>query len=412
MPTSATLVDENSSQQRPDDAAEKHEALLRAGRALKARIKVDYDTRLGEGAFGTVYAAAFAGDHAAAGAAEAAPICVKAVSTAKLSSRCVLQLRRELALHAQVRHAHILPMLGAYQHSPTTLHLVLRRARGDLAVALRHAPAAVRTLAPRLLAQLLRALEHLHGDDVVHSDVKPGNCLLDGEGSLLLCDLGAAARIGGGGRSTLVGSPAYLAPEVVAIGHLGLQVSGGATYAYAADLWSAGVVLVEALSGALPFPAEPRDAAAQPAAICFRPPRLPDDACAEGRSLALQLLAKQAYLRPTAAEARASPFLRRAAEDAGAGPPTADEAAPVAACLACLASRRFEIEHGVEAAPPPAAADASADDFATPRQKGRHTHADTESESRSASSGGEGEGEGDSPCSMPSWASSLVEESP
>ena len=372
------------------ETATAHEELLRAGRdTLQPRIVVDYGAKLGEGAFGSVYAAAWKD-----GGEDGGAICVKAVSMAHLSAKCAMQLRRELALHAQAAHPHILPMLGAFRHGPSTLHLVLRRARGDLAVVLRHAPAAVRPLAARLLAQLLRALEHLHADDICHSDVKPSNLLLDADGALQLCDLGAAARIGAGGRSTLVGSPAYLAPEVVAIGHLGLQVSG-ASYAHAADVWSAGVVLVEVLSGALPFAAEPRDAAAQPAAICFRPPRLPADMGAEARGLALQLLAKQAYLRPTAAEALEAPLLRGRG---GVGAPSADEAAAIARCLAVLATTGFEVEHGLAAA---------GDAFATPAS-GRPKRAGGGGETSGGSAGEQDE----SPCSLPSWASSLVDGSP
>mgnify|MGYP001219588502 CR=1 FL=1 len=89
-------------------------------------------------------------------------------------------------------------------------------------------------------------------------------------------DLGAAARVHNGGRSTLVGSPAYTAPEVVAIAHLGLDISSGATYNFSVDVWSAGIVLVEMLTAGntLPFPSAPRDPSAQPAAICFKPPNL------------------------------------------------------------------------------------------------------------------------------------------
>ena len=116
-------------------------------------------------------------------------------------------------------------------------------------------------------------LAHLFGQRVLYRDFKPSNLLLDGDGTLQLCDLGAAARVPGHGRSTLVGSPAYLAPEAVAITHLALQQCG-AGYSTPADVWSAGIVLVELLSGSLAFPASPLDAAAQPSAILFRPPAL------------------------------------------------------------------------------------------------------------------------------------------
>jgi serine/threonine protein kinase len=172
-------------------------------------------------------------------------------------------------------------------------------------------------------------------------DVKPSNLLLSPEphsAALVLCDLGAAARVDSGGRTTLVGSPAYTAPEVVVISHLGLELSCGEVgYSHACDTWSAGVVLVELLSGQLPFPAELRDATAQPAAIVFRPPRLEPASVFErdARSIILALLTKQAYLRPSAAEALQSPYLRDHALDGT--PPSPEEQLAASRCLNYLA---------------------------------------------------------------------------
>ena len=272
---------------------------------LKKHIDVNLSDRLGSGAFGNVYAAAWKQQ-------SDQKLAVKVVDASRLSVKARHQLCREIVLHTQCSHPNILRCLGAYELEgrSSSLHLVLSRAAGDLGTAMRNgASSAVKLLAPRLTSQLLRALAHLHDEcSIVHADVKPSNLLLSFDGTLQLCDLGAAARIdsGRGGRSTIVGSPAYTAPEVVAIGHLGLEI-GGASYSFPADLWSVGVVLVELLTAgaSLPFAAEPRDAAAQPSAICFRPPRLEPASAfsASARSLVLRLLSKQAYLRPTATEA-------------------------------------------------------------------------------------------------------------
>ena len=129
-----------------------------------------------------------------------------------------------------------------------------------------------------------------------------------------------------------MGAPAYRAPEIVAIGVLGLV---GAVYSFPADLWSCGVLLVELLTGKLPFPACPRDTAEQQAAICFRAPTLNtpgtnEHICPEAHSLALALLSKMAYLRPTAAEALDSPFMQSVGTATSASLPS-DEAEAAAA---------------------------------------------------------------------------------
>ena len=205
--------------------------LLRDGAAtLRPKVVVDVARPLGAGAFGDVCAASWAEPPE-----DGAEIVVKVVRRAGLSQKARLQLDREIVLHAELPpHPGVIPMLGAYEAARgDTLHLVLRAAVGDCATALA-AGAPLARLAPRLAADLLGAVAHLHAHEIVHSDLKPANLLLDRRCRLQLCDLGAAARIAdGGGRSTLVGSPAYLAPEVVAITHLGLQTCN-AGYSFAA----------------------------------------------------------------------------------------------------------------------------------------------------------------------------------
>lgn len=104
--------------------------------------------------------------------------------------------------------------------------------------------------ATQLGAQLLSALGHAHGRGVVHRDVKPANILLavheqDGPGDLRLGDFGLA-QLGAPDLSEagqMLGTPAWMAPE---------QVRGEAVD-HRADLWAAGVVLYQCLTGERPF---------------------------------------------------------------------------------------------------------------------------------------------------------------
>ena len=291
---------------------------LCAGSAeLKRCLQIDYASTLGEGAFGSVYVAQQVDNPSAP------QLAVKVVRITRLSAQAKRQLEQEVVLQSHVHHPHIVGLVACYKASGNALHLVMHAHAGDLgALVCAGQLSLTRLLAPRLMGELFEALRHLHDDHhIVHSDLKPSNLLLCDAGSLMLCDLGAAARIDSG-RSTVVGAPAYLAPEVVAISHLGLL---GAQYSFPSDLWSCGIILVELLTGALPFPACARDPTVQPAAICFARPDLGDtkmgaaggsvagdvalSVAPEARSLVLSLLCKQAYLRPTAAEALASPFV-------------------------------------------------------------------------------------------------------
>lgn len=95
--------------------------------------------------------------------------------------------------------------------------------------------------------QVAEGLAYAHACGVVHRDVKPGNILLAPDGRALIADFGIAHLLDGTTRHTAVGqaigSPAYLAPE---------QASGG-ELSGATDVYSLGLLLLEALTGERPF---------------------------------------------------------------------------------------------------------------------------------------------------------------
>ncbi|KAK3434447.1 hypothetical protein EUGRSUZ_D01928 [Eucalyptus grandis] len=97
-----------------------------------------------------------------------------------------------------------------------------------------------------LFKQLMQVIEYCHDNGIVHRDLKPENILLVSTSSsspIKLADFGLATYIRPGQRlHGTVGSPFYIAPEVLV---------GG--YSQAADVWSAGVILYILLSGVPPF---------------------------------------------------------------------------------------------------------------------------------------------------------------
>jgi CheY-like chemotaxis protein/predicted Ser/Thr protein kinase len=98
-------------------------------------------------------------------------------------------------------------------------------------------------------SQLAEALAVAHEQQIIHRDIKPGNLLVDDEGRLKVMDFGLARLEAGGGRHTragfVVGTPGYLAPELILGGEADAR----------SDLFSAGAVLYECLTGRPPFDA-------------------------------------------------------------------------------------------------------------------------------------------------------------
>ncbi len=115
-------------------------------------------------------------------------------------------------------------------------------------VVAREAPMSVKR-ATSIMRQLAAALDFAHAHGVIHRDIKPENILVTDRGEVKVGDFGIARALASAVRTTagtVLGTAAYASPE---------QFSGG-TVTAESDLYSAGIVLYELLTGHVPFPGE------------------------------------------------------------------------------------------------------------------------------------------------------------
>lgn len=98
--------------------------------------------------------------------------------------------------------------------------------------------------------EILRGLAHLHANKVIHRDIKGQNVLLTDNADVKLVDFGVSAQLDRtiGRRNTFIGTPYWMAPEVIAC-----DENPDATYDNRSDLWSLGITAIEMAEGQPPL---------------------------------------------------------------------------------------------------------------------------------------------------------------
>uniref|UniRef100_A0A1I8AJD9 Protein kinase domain-containing protein n=1 Tax=Steinernema glaseri TaxID=37863 RepID=A0A1I8AJD9_9BILA len=198
------------------------------------------DEVLGSGQFGTVYG----GIHRKSGK----HVAVKLIDKLKFPSNKEAALRTEVDILQKVRHPGVVEFQQMLE-TPDRIFVVMEKLKGDMLEMILSSEKGrlSERITQFLVHQILIALHYLHSQNIVHCDLKPENILLSSDSDfpqVKLCDFGFARIIGERSfRRSVVGTPAYLAPEV-------LRNKG---FNRSLDMWSVGVIVYVSLSGTFPF---------------------------------------------------------------------------------------------------------------------------------------------------------------
>lgn len=190
---------------------------------------------LGKGAFGSVYRALNWGT--------GETVAVKQIKLADLPKSELRVIMLEIDLLKNLDHPNIVKYQG-FVKTPETLNIILEYCEnGSLHSISKNFGRFPENLVALYMSQVLHGLLYLHEQGVIHRDIKGANILTTKQGLVKLADFGVASRTTGLHESSVVGTPYWMAPEVI-------ELSGATT---ASDIWSLGCTVIELLDGKPPY---------------------------------------------------------------------------------------------------------------------------------------------------------------
>lgn len=168
-------------------------------------------------------------------------VAVKCFAKRKCTGEEIRRAREEIEILRKVSHPNVVRYI-CHTEDLEFLYLAMELCdSGSLDSLIRSRRATEVTIKP-IFKSVLEALDYLHSQHICHRDVKPENILLTSSGHTKLADFGLARYFSQEPMRSRLGTPYYLAPEILK-----------GRYTEKCDIWSAGIVLYYSLRGRRPF---------------------------------------------------------------------------------------------------------------------------------------------------------------
>lgn len=267
--------------------------------------------RIGAGSFGTV----FLGMNTMTGELMAVkqvslPDKTKNSSVEKLQQSLIDALQHEMSLLKVLNHENIVRYLGSSTNE-NYLNIFLEYVPGGSVQSMLNSYGPFEEpLIRNFIRQVLIGLSYLHGEDIIHRDIKGANILIDIKGTVKISDFGISkkessndsesqlAQLRSRRRASLQGSVFWMAPEVVK----------QTAYTKKADIWSVGCLIVEMFTGKHPFPDLSQMQAIFKIGTHIKP-QIPEWCTAEAKDFLTKTFETDHSLRPDAVDLLEDVFL-------------------------------------------------------------------------------------------------------
>ena len=257
-----------------------------------------YD-QIGKGSYGSVFSARYQQRLAAV---KAVPI-----EPGPDGKEMSLEIRREMELLGKCDSEYVVRFYGC-MHKGRTLWIAMELCDGSVSDVLRVTAEALREDEVAVVcAAVVRGLAYLHEQQhILHRDIKAGNILLSsqGAGGIKLCDLGVSASVANHTkRSTVIGTPLWMSPELIESGSYGTPT----------DVWSLGITALEMAERRPPHSDVSPTIRALFLITSSPPPTLaePHKWSEECADFVAQCVVKEPALRPPATALEPHPFVQR-----------------------------------------------------------------------------------------------------